>query len=77
MIFLKRNLFGTMSLSSFQDDIQFLIEIKPELELFLGIGLVRNGEYIGIYFNLTALNDYIKGMVRNSNFRYIIKSTLD
>ena len=45
-----------------------MIEIEPELELFLGIGLVRNGEYVGIYFNLTAWSDHIKGTVKNLNF---------
>ena len=34
------------------------IEIKPELELFLAIGLVRNAEYVGLYLNLTAWNEY-------------------
>ena len=36
------------------------IEIKPELELFLAIGLVRNAEYVGLYLNLTAWNEYRK-----------------
>ena len=53
-----------MSLNSFQDDIQFLIEMEPELELKLGVGLVRNAEYIGFYFNLTAWSHYIEGMVQ-------------
>ena len=53
-----------MSLSSRKDDVQFVIEIKPELELFLGIGLVRNAEYVGLYFNLTAWSHYINGMVQ-------------
>ena len=53
-----------MSLSSRKDDVQFVIEIKPELELFLGIGLVRNTEYVGLYFNLTAWSDHINGMVQ-------------
>ena len=33
----------------------------PELEPFLGIGLIRNEEYIGLYMNLTAWNIYIQG----------------
>ena len=53
-----------MSLNSFQDDIQFLIEMEPELELKLGVGLVRNAEYIGFYFDLTAWSHHIKGMVQ-------------
>ena len=52
-----------MSLNSFPDDIQFLIEMEPELELKLGVGLVRNAEYIGFYFNLTAWSHHIKGLV--------------
>ena len=35
--------------------------MPPELELFLGVGLIRNEEYIGLYMNLTAWNIYIKG----------------
>ena len=53
-----------MSLNSFPDDIQFLIEMEPELELKLGVGLVRNAEYIGFYFNLTAWSHHIEGMVQ-------------
>ena len=41
-----------------------MIEIEPELELFLGIGLVRNDEYIGLYFNLTAWNITTQGTVQ-------------
>ena len=36
--------------------------MTPELELLLGVGLVRNSEYIGLYLNLTAWNHY-----RNEN----------
>merc|ERR1719394_622330 len=39
---------------SVSDQIQFVLE--PDLELFLGIGLIRNQEYVGLYFNLTAWN---------------------
>ena len=53
-----------MSLSSRKDDVQFVIEIKPELELFLGIGLVRNAEYVGLYFNLTAWSHHINEMIK-------------
>ena len=52
-------------LSYFEDKIQFTIEIDPVLESFLGIGLVRNEEYVGIYFNFTALNSINKGNIRN------------
>ena len=45
-----------------------MIEIEPELELFLGIGLVRNQEYIGIYFNLTAWNITTQVMVQQTIF---------
>ena len=50
-------------LNSRTDQVQFVIEIEPELELFLGIGLVRNEEYIGFYFNLTAWNITTQGIV--------------
>ena len=43
-----------------------MIEIEPELELFLGIGLVRNEEYIGLYFNLTAWNITTQGIVQQT-----------
>ena len=48
------------------DQVQFVIEIEPELELFLGIGLVRNHEYIGLYFNLTAWNITTEGIVQQT-----------
>ena len=40
-----------------------MLEIKPELELSLGMGLVRNQDYIDFYMNLTAWNIYIQGKV--------------
>ena len=43
--------------------MQFVLEIDLEKEIFFGIGLVRNQEYIGLYFNLTAWNLYNQGMV--------------
>ena len=43
-----------------------MVEIEPELELFLGIGLVRNEEYIGLYFNLTAWNITTQGIVHKT-----------
>ena len=49
-----------------KDKVQFVIEIEPELELFLGIGLVRNDEYIGLYFNLTAWNITTQGIVQQT-----------
>ena len=42
------------------DDIQIAIEMDPKLELFLGIGLVRNAEYVGLYLNLTSWNEFRK-----------------
>ena len=51
-------------MNSWTDQVQFVVEIEPELELFLGIGLVRNEEYIGIYFNLTAWNITTQGIVQ-------------
>jgi len=30
--------------------------MDPKNETYLGIGLVRNEDYIGLYFNLTAWN---------------------
>ena len=38
--------------------MQFVLEIDLEKEIFFGIGLVRNQEYVGLYFNLTAWNLY-------------------
>ena len=66
-----------MSLNFFQDDIQFLIEMEPELELKLGVGLVRNAEYIGFYFNLTAWSHHIKGMVQVANSNLLSPTRLD
>ena len=40
-----------------------MLEIKPELELLLGMGFVRNKEYIDFYLNLTAWDLYIQGKV--------------
>ena len=58
-----------------KDKVQFVIEIEPELELFLGIGLVRNDEYIGLYFNLTAWNITTQGIVQQTidqvHFRWL------
>ena len=39
------------------DQIQFIVEINTQMEAELGIGLVRNEEYIGFYLNLTAWNN--------------------
>ena len=36
------------------DHVQFVIELETRKEAELGIGLVRNEEYIGFYLNLTA-----------------------
>ena len=41
-----------------------MLEIEPELEIFLGIGLVRNEEYLGFYLNLTAWNIATQGIVQ-------------
>ena len=71
-IFNWENHLGTMSWNFCKDEVQFVIEIKPELELFLGIGLVRNEEYVGLYFNLTAWSDHVKGTVQ----LYATNSTL-
>ena len=38
------------------DQVQFVIELETRKEAELGIGLVRNEEYIGFYLNLTAWN---------------------
>ena len=40
------------------DQVQFIIEMDTQREAELGIGLVRNEEYIGFYVNLTAWNIY-------------------
>ena len=39
-----------------KDEVQFVIEMDLKNETYLGIGLVRNEDYIGLYFNLTAWN---------------------
>ena len=36
------------------DQVQFVIELETRKEAELGIGLVRNEDYIGFYLNLTA-----------------------
>ena len=41
-------------LNTLLDQVQFVIEMETEKEAELGIGLVRNEEYIGFYLNLTA-----------------------
>jgi len=38
------------------DQVQFIIEMDLKTQTEIGIGLVRNDEYIGFYFNLTAWN---------------------
>ena len=42
------------SINAMLDKVQFVIEMDLKNEAYLGIGLVRNEEYIGLYFNLTA-----------------------
>ena len=37
--------------------------MEPPLELFLGIGLVRNNEYVGLYLDLNAWHTYINTQV--------------
>ena len=49
-------------MNAIRDQIQFMIVMDLKTETDLGIGLVRNEEYIGIYFNLTAWN-----IIRPSN----------
>ena len=39
-----------------KDQVQFIIEMDLKTQTEIGIGLVRNDEYIGLYFNLTAWN---------------------
>ena len=41
-------------MNAMNDQVLFIIEMDPINETYLGIGLVRNEEYIGLYFNLTA-----------------------
>ena len=50
--------FGNENLfiNAMSDQVQFIIEMDLKNETYLGIGLVRNEEYIGLYFNLTAWN---------------------
>ena len=49
------------------DEVEISIEIEPEIELFLGVGIVRNDEYIGLYINLTAWNLFIDGTYNLDN----------
>ena len=44
-----------------ENQFQVQLEISQKLEHFLNIGLVRNGQYIGLYLNLTAWAIYING----------------
>ena len=39
-----------------KDQVQFIIVMDLKNETDLGIGLVRNEDYVGLYFNLTAWN---------------------
>ena len=50
--------FGNENLfiNAMSDQVQFIIEMDLKNETYLGIGLVRNEDYIGLYFNLTAWN---------------------
>ena len=50
--------FGNENLfiNAMSDQVQFIIEMDLKNETYLGIGLVRNDDYIGLYFNLTAWN---------------------
>ena len=48
-----------------------MIEINPELELSLGMGFVRNQDYIDFYMNLTAWNIYIQGKVYRNIVDYV------
>ena len=49
------------------NEIQVLIEMEPELELFLNVGTVRNDNYIGLYMNLTSFDLYAAGTFNNSS----------
>ena len=40
---------------------QVQLEMSQKLENFLNIGLVRDGEYLGLYMNLTAWSIYVNG----------------
>ena len=55
--------------------------MEPEVEAELGIGLVRNEEYIGFYLNLTAWNinatsNVIPLSLRRSSRKITIQTTL-
>ena len=51
------------------DQVQYVIEMDINNEAALGIGLVRNDEYIGLYFNLTAWNIYAPSNVIQVSLR--------
>ena len=43
--------------------------MDPQLEAVLGIGLVRNEDYVGLYLNLTAWNIYKQSNVIQLSLR--------
>ena len=43
------------------NQFQVQLEMSQKLEHFLNIGLVRDGEYLGLYINLTAWSVYVNG----------------
>lgn len=43
------------------NQFQVQLEMSQKLEHFLNIGLVRDGEYLGLYMNLTAWSVYVNG----------------
>ena len=59
-IFAKKIIVGVFLMKTFinamKDQVQFIIEMDLKTQTEIGIGLVRNDEYIGLYFNLTAWN---------------------
>ena len=50
-------------MNALKDQVQFIIEMSTQMEAELGIGLVRNEEYVGFYLNLTAWNNYTSSNV--------------
>ena len=62
-----------VSMNTFWDQVQFVLELDTQREAELGIGLVRNKEYIGFYLNLTAWNIYTPSNVIQLSLREGLK----
>ena len=41
--------------------IQFIFDFDPELEFYLNLGAFRNGDFLGVYFNIDKWIEYASG----------------